>query len=98
MSRFDNRIFALLALAALGLVGGCQREHMSDSHGRQTRAFFSRQHVHPTASSGSPSGLDSEESAIIKENYRRDLGAEQKDSNGLAGSRVLLVDEDNDAP
>jgi hypothetical protein len=98
MRRFDNRGAALLALTALGWLGGCQREHMSDNYGRQSRAFFSRQHVHATASSGSPSGLDSEESAIIKENYRHDLGAKDKAPDGLAGSRVLLVDEDDDSP
>lgn len=87
----------LIALALAGCWLGCNREHHLDNYGRQSRTLFSRQHVNVAAADGSPSGLDSEESALIKASYRRSLGEEKPETNAL-GSRVLLVEEKNDVP
>ena len=81
------RSIAVAALVA-GLSPACHGEHLHPTYARQTRAFFSRQHVHAAAAEGAPNGLDSEESALIKASYRRNLGAQQSEPSGVAGGRV----------
>ena len=97
MSRTSSRVLAALALAGCCL-GGCIREHHLDNYGRQSRAFFSRQHVQVVAADGSPSGLDSEEAALIKASYRRSLGEKEGEADSKLGSRVLLVEGRDDVP
>lgn len=82
---------ALLGLCAL--LAACDREHMSDQHGRRSREFFARQHVYADATAGSPKGLDSEEAALIQRSYRESLGAEERSAPGADASQVLLLQE-----
>ena len=96
MSATPIRCIALFVLSWGGL-SACHSEHMNPRYGQQSRLFLARQHVNSTAAQGSPSGLDSEESALIKASYRRSLGEQERDPGGMAGSRVLLV-KDDDVP
>ena len=84
--------FKIAVLGCLLLASACaNREHMSDGYGRNTRLFFAKQHVYARSATGSPSGADSEEAAVIQENYRKALGAEEQDTAKDASSRVLLL-------
>jgi len=65
---------------------------MSDDYGRQTRRFFALQRVNSQAASGSPSGLDSEESALIQGTYKQSMG-QQQNARQDAASRVMLLQE-----
>jgi len=91
-------IRAILMVVLFGaFVAGCaNREHMSENYGKQSRTFFARQHVHPTATSGSPAGLDSEEAALIQTSYRKTLGAPSAPAQSNTSSRVLLLEEAKD--
>jgi hypothetical protein len=88
---------AIVVWAALALAACANREHMSEDYGRKSRVFFARQHVHDKATAGSPSGLDSEEAALIQASYRESLGAEQASPSASSSSRVLLIEEPKDA-
>lgn len=88
---------AIVVWIVLGLAGCANREHMSEDYGRKSRVFFARQHVHDKATAGSPSGLDSEEAALIQTSYRESLGAEQASPSENSNSRVLLIEEPKDA-
>ena len=75
-----------------GLSAACgSRPHMGDNYGRQSRTFFARQHVRPTAVRGSPDGLDSEEAALIRATYKASLGGDNQRPEPDAASRVLLL-------
>ena len=54
------------------------------------RTFSVKQRVHRTAALGSPTGLDSEEAALIHESYRKNLGG----SEAKGSDRVLLLTGD----
>ena len=93
----SSTIFLPPLFACLALCTACDREHMSDNHGRQSREFYARQHVYADAAKGSPRGLDSEEAALIQESYRQSLGAEPR-SGGTPpeASKVLMLQDDDD--
>jgi hypothetical protein len=83
-----------IAVGSLLLACACgSREHMNPEHGQRSRFFFAKQHVYAQASTGSPSGVDSEEAAVIQDNYRKALGAQQPNTDQNAPSRVLLLRE-----
>jgi len=91
-----NRSPFLFVLAtasiATALAACASREHMSDSYGRSSRAIFAKQHVYAQASTGSPGGLDSEESALIQSGYRKSLTGGSGDQQSKdSSSRVLLL-------
>jgi hypothetical protein len=92
-------IFRAVLGSCLVLASACaSREHMSDGYGRNTRLFFAKQHVYAKAATGSPSGADSEEAAVIQENYRKALGAAPEGNEQAAPSRVLLLENPNGRP
>ena len=93
--RNGNGLAALLLLtAAVALLGGCpSREHMRDDYGQKTRAFFAAQHVYADAARDQPTGLDSEESALIHGTYRKNLGGQAKGEKKDSSARVLIVEE-----
>jgi hypothetical protein len=67
---------------------------MTDTYGRSSRAFFAKQHVYAQASTGAPTGLDSEESALIQTHYRKSIAGSSGDSSSMEpSSRVLLLRE-----
>lgn len=80
-----------MALAWLTLMSGCNREHLGDNYGKQSREIFARQHVYASAAEGSPKGLDSEESALIQNNYKKSLGGQGQSSNNNTNSNVILL-------
>ena len=82
-----------LILLATALLAACDREHMSDNYGKQSREFFARQHVHAKAAEGSPKGLDSEESSLIQASYRESLGGQTQNNTTAASSNVLMLQE-----
>ena len=84
---------ALLAGVALLLVAGCHSEHLAPNFGVKTRTFFAKQRVYPAAAESNPSGLDSEESALIHASYRKDMGGSGKAEPKESPSRVLIVQE-----
>jgi hypothetical protein len=90
-----SRFLLCLAVFALASLLGCaSREHMGDSYGRSSRAFFAKQHVYAQATTGSTSGLDSEESALIQTRYRKSIAGPSADSSSMEpSSRVLLLRE-----
>lgn len=84
---------AILGTLLLAAVGCADREHMNDDYGKRNRMFFAKQHVSPTAAEGAPTGLDSEEAAVIQSTYQSGLG---KDGEaGEKGSSQVLVLEPN---
>ena len=94
------RIETTLVVIACGLAslaGACaDREHIRDDYGQHVRAFQNRQRVYAQAAVGAPTGLDSEESAVIHKSYTTGL-------SGKAGtatqndSRVLILGDPNRA-
>jgi hypothetical protein len=82
----------------LPLLGCASREHMRDSYGRSSRAFFAKQHVYAKAATGSAGGLDSEEAALIQARYHKSLAGSAADSSSMEpSSRVLLLREPSNA-
>ena len=72
------RTRALLSLALAGALAGaagCDRAHLTASHGRAYNQAFAVQAVNPgrAADAKAVHGLDSQEAAIISSNYRRSL-------------------------
>jgi hypothetical protein len=76
---------------SLLLAGACaDREHIRDDFGVKARAFQQKQHVHAEATEGSPTGLDSEEAALIQAQYRKSLsGGASTDESG----DVLVIEQ-----
>jgi hypothetical protein len=83
----------VLACAALA---ACGREHLRANHGVRSRQAFGVQRIAREPAAAAPSGLDSEEAAIIHERYRQSLGAPADEPD--RGARVLVVEEPKDAP
>lgn len=80
----------LLVLAA----GGCaDRANIRDDFGVKVRAFYVKQRVHDTAALDSPTGLDSEEAALIQDKYRKSMGAK---SAPPQDQQVLVLDAPKD--
>jgi hypothetical protein len=79
-----------VAFAATAL-SGCYREHLSREYGEKNRAYFGKQRVNDEAAKDAPQGLDSEESAIIHKNYRKNLGGAAAPSE--KSDKMLVVDE-----
>jgi hypothetical protein len=91
------RTIVVLAML-LSFAGACgSREHMNDDFGKRSRLFLAKQHVYAQAATGSPSGVDSEEAALIQGNYRKALGGEEQQEKQDAPSRVLLLRESTNA-
>lgn len=70
------RARAILGATALwALVAGCPQAHLSPGYGESYRAAFEQQVMYPTAGAGerAPLGWDSQESAIIADQYLRSL-------------------------
>jgi uncharacterized lipoprotein NlpE involved in copper resistance len=88
------RLLLAASAVAVSLLGCANREHMSDTYGRSSRAFFAKQHVYAQAAPGAPTGLDSEESALIQARYRKSLTGSSGDASSMEpSSRVLLLRE-----
>src|SRR6185503_7214964 len=90
-TRIQTTLWAVLAIGAASFAAACaDREHIRDDYGQHVRAFQNRQRVYAQAATGTPTGLDSEESAVIHKSYRSGLsgksGGEARDS-----SRVLIL-------
>jgi len=100
MSTMNRAMFgwgAVMCWLALVFLAGCaSREHIRPDHGKQTRAYFAKQRVHPRAASDRPQGLDSEESSLIYANYRENLRGSGKAEAKDSPSRVLVVEESRD--
>ena len=90
-SRIDAIRLAILTSAlALSAVACADREHIRDDYGEHVRLFQSKQRVYAQATSGGPTGLDSEEAAAIPKSYRTSLGVKSSGA-APAGSRVLML-------
>jgi hypothetical protein len=65
----------ILVLAGLLLWGCAGRAHMTPQYGHAYRQTLERQTVHPDAGerTARPSGLDTQEAAIIAQSYRSSL-------------------------
>ena len=63
---------------ALGVSGCAARTHLTESHGRAYRQALAQQAVNPRAGEKAPvnRGLDSQEAAVIAQNYRGSLAPE----------------------
>jgi type IV pilus biogenesis protein CpaD/CtpE len=59
---------------------GCDRAHLTASHGRAYNQAFAAQAVNPgrAADARAVNGLDSQEAAIISSNYRRSLSPQDQ--------------------
>lgn len=84
---------ALLPVTLAGLLAGaagCDRAHLTASHGRAYDQAFAVQAVNPgrTADARAVHGLDSQEAAIISSNYRRSLSPKDQ---SLADRPQLLM-------
>lgn len=83
---------AALCLAFLCLAGACaNREHIRDDFGAKARGFLQKQHVYTTAATGSPTGLDSEEAALIQQTYRKDMGGGEAAAE--ESDQVLVIEQ-----
>lgn len=76
----------LLVLAASGCA---DRTNIRDDFGVKVRAFYVKQRVHETAALDSPTGLDSEEAALIQANYRASMGGK---APAQQSQQVLVLD------
>lgn len=95
-SRF---VVAAVAVTLVTAALACQRrEHTRSGFGLANRAFFDRQAK--AAGSGSAQGLDSEESALIHQRYRANLGSQRSTlaPNDPRSSVMILQEERRDAP
>lgn len=86
-----NPVLVVMGCAMGALVGAAcaDREHIRDDFGVRNRAFLQKQHVHAEAAEGSPTGLDSEEAAMIQAKYRDSMGAEAAGED----DQVLVIQE-----
>ena len=94
-----SRIPSLYAvcIVAMFCAGACaNREHMREDFGERTREFKTRQRVHPDAAKGSPTGLDSEEAAMIHRGYRGAMGGGTTKQGGA--DRVLVLEDASKTP
>jgi hypothetical protein len=69
---------ALWIAVVVGALAGCgDRARLTQSHGRAYKEAFARQAMNPNAGAQAktPKGLDSQEAAIVSDNYRRGLAA-----------------------
>ena len=83
----------VLSLLLTSALSGCaSREHMGEGFGERRNEFFAKQRAYPTASVEAPTGLDSEEAALVHAAYRKALGG-GKEAARDPGSRVLIVQE-----
>lgn len=92
-ARIDATRLAMITCVVALLASACaDREHIRDDYGQQVRLFQSKQRVYAQAATGGPTGLDSEESAVIHKGYRTSLGG--KSAGGARDSnRVLILGE-----
>ena len=87
-----RRIVLLLGAGALcAACGG--GAHLGEQYGRSVRAATAAQRLAGEPAKAAPSGLDSEEAAIIHSRYRTSLGAPKPAANEDLGGRVLVVEE-----
>lgn len=88
-----NRSAVLSSLLLLLACAGCaSREHMSEDFGRQTRSMLAKQRAYDTPVTASQEGLDSEESAAIRDRYQQQLAPDDSHGKSDDMSRVLVID------
>ena len=96
-SRMKTLCFASFVCAlATGSSACANREHIRDDYGQHVRAFQTKQRVYAHAATGTPNGLDSEESAAIHKSYRSGLSGANA-GGGRDDSRVLILGEQSNA-
>jgi hypothetical protein len=87
----NNKLNVLILGSMAFLFVACAgREHIREDHGKANGEWFAKQRVHPKGSTDHQSGLDSEEAALIHQQYRKIIGP---GSAPKAQSQVLIVDE-----
>jgi hypothetical protein len=92
-SRIQTLCLASILCALSSFGSACaDREHIRDDYGQHVRAFQTRQRVYGRAATGTPNGLDSEESAAIHKSYRSGLSGASA-GGARDGSRVLILGE-----
>ena len=86
---------ATLVLAALTLAG-CAKEHLTASQGHSTGAYFHQQAVNPEAGDEekAAAGLDSQEAAIVADNYKQSLQSQGSQSSD--DQQLLIVSPPRD--
>jgi hypothetical protein len=67
---------------------------MDPNYGTSTRTFFAKQRVYFDPSEETPTGLDSEEAALVHAAYRKSMGDDKRTAKDPA-SRVLLLQEND---
>jgi len=84
-----------LLVGSLGLtLGGCaDRTQIRDEYGQSVRAFYVAQRVHDDAALESPTGLDSEEAALIQQQYRAGMGG---GADAPKSQQVLVLEPPKD--
>lgn len=89
-----NRWMLATVLGACGILAACgSRVHLGPNQGRQTHAFVEAQRIRPQAVQGTPTGLDSEEAALVHRAYRKSLGATTAAERSDSPARVLVLEE-----
>lgn len=82
----------LFGVWALGALACGPRLHIGEDFGKASQEFYRRQAVHEMAAKEAPSGLDSEEAAIVHGNYQRKMSGTAAPAPG-AQSQVLILEE-----
>jgi hypothetical protein len=80
----------ILGSMAFLFVACAGREHIREDHGKSSAEWYAKQRVHAKGSTDQQSGLDSEEAALIHQQYRSTIGG---GAAPQAKSQVLIVDE-----
>jgi hypothetical protein len=90
-----SKSFFLTAMAIVTMLGltACHSEHLHPNYGKKTQAIFAKQRVFPRAAQSNPSGLDSEEAALIHTSYRKNMGGTGAAESKESSSRILIVPE-----
>jgi len=81
-----------IGVAAALVVGCADRTHLTRTHGRAYHEAFRRQAVNDKPVATDPKsveGLDSQESSIVAENYRKSLSP--ADSGGSAAPQPMVI-------
>lgn len=88
----ESSLFVVTVCAFALLGAACaDREHIRDDYGQRVRTFPAMQRVYAQAAVGTPTGLDSEESAVIHKSYRAGLSGKAGGGGAREGSRVLIL-------
>jgi hypothetical protein len=88
-SALAGLVFGLLVAGVLS-GAGCNRAHLTATHGRAYHEVFTAQDANPGRKDAkSVNGLDSQEAAVIAGSYRKALAP--KGENGGAQPQLLMV-------